>query len=96
MFNFIDNFMRKKRKLVFDKDDTMTVLEVLDSIRSKYRFSVLMSMEIGTCGWTKDPSKWYIMFSCSDKNWRSIIGGLKKENRKIVLETDNRYHLKKD
>lgn len=96
MFNFIDSLVRKGRRLIVDKEDTMLVLEVLDGIHSKARFGICMSMEIGSCGWIKEPSKWYIMFNCSDRHWRTIIGNLQRENRKIILKTDNRYHLEKD
>lgn len=96
MFNFITGLMRKERKLILDKEDVMTVLEVLDTIRPQARFYTLMSMEIGNCRWAKEPAKWYMSFTLSNKNWRTVINGLHKENRRITLKGDERYYLEKE
>ena len=95
MINLFNSLLVRHRDLIVDKEDVMIVLDELDKIHQSAKFAVLMSMEIGCCGWANEPTKWYIMLKCSDKHWRTLIGGLEKMNRKIILKKDDRYHLEK-
>jgi hypothetical protein len=49
------------------------VLETLSTINSKYKMYINQQLAVGNCGWAKDPTKWFIHFDASDKQWGSIV-----------------------
>ena len=97
MIILLENFDQKRRNLILDESDVMTVLKVLSEITQESRFHILMNMEIGNCGWADEPKAWFIHYNATTKQWKSAIEKLGHMNYQIVLKHDERFHLiKKD
>lgn len=88
-----DNVIAKRRHVIVDEKDMMSVLKVLDGAFHKGRMAIHANMEIGNCGWSGEPNKWFIQFDATDRKWKYIIAEMSHINRKIVLKEDNRFHL---
>lgn len=89
-------FTKERRHLVVDKEDIMTVMEVLDEIKrsTKGLFRIrAYEIEMGNCGWSEYPDKWYIFFTMKNKKWSVFINELGKRNRKLILKEDHRIYL---
>lgn len=90
----LSEFAKKRRQIVVEKDDVMIVLEAISEVNSKSKFGVLMQMEIGSCGWAGEfANKWFMHFDASDRKWKWIIMELRNRNRKIQIDSDNRFHI---
>ena len=88
---------KKRRHLIVNQEDIITILEVLDGIKRNTRgiFGIpLYEMEIGNCGWANEPEKWYMFFTISNKKWRIFIMELEQRNHKLILDENSRLHLK--
>ena len=68
-------FNNKRRYLIVEEIDVTTVLTVINRHQS-----ILGNNEklTGNCGWKNDPTKWYVRFYASDKQWGKIAGELSK------------------
>lgn len=93
MTSLLNSFVTKRRHLIVEENDVMTVLKVLNEVKSNSKIHILMSMEVGNCGWTDDPTKWFIHFDATNKQWSSVITKINEANRKIVLRKDDRLYL---
>lgn len=93
MFNLFDIFAKKRRHLIVEEEDVMTVLKVFNKVNHSFKIGILMNMEIGNCGWAKEPSKWFINFDATNKKWKAIIAALKKEGHNIFLEENDKFYL---
>lgn len=79
-------FNQKRRYLVVDEKDVTTVLAAINHHRGFFSNS-----EIGTgsCGWKNEPTKWYVNFYASDKEWGRIAGELSKIGKICVNVAPN-------
>lgn len=68
-------FYQKRRYLIVEEKDVTTVLTTIN--RHQGFFSNNNKL-VGNCGWAKEPSKWYVRFYASDKEWSLIAGDLAK------------------
>ena len=66
-------FNQKRRYLVVEEKDVTTVLTTIN--RNQGFFSN-HDKNTGNCGWANDPTKWYIRFFASDRQWGKIAGEL--------------------
>lgn len=95
MFNLFDSIVQKRRHTIVKEDDLMTVLKVLTAIKQKSRFYNLMDMEIGNCGWADETDAWFMHFTTTTSQWRKLITALKEEGYTMVLDKEERFHVKK-
>lgn len=87
---------KKRHFLIVEEADVMTLLKVLDEIkRGSSLFTVYMDMEIGNCGWAEEPTKWFVHFDVTNKQWRKVIENLETQNYQIVLKWDDNNYLEK-
>lgn len=93
MFNFIEKYTTKRRSIVIEHDDVMSFLEVLTAIKHNSRFHRLMSMETGNCGWADYPTKWFVRFDATGKQWDELVANLDEHKRKLVLGKDGHFYL---
>ena len=84
--------IRRRRTIILDERNMMTVLKVLDKISKASKFPFLMEMEFGNCG-ISNKTTWFITFTLSDKNWKSMIRRLNKMNHELVLNDDGQLYL---
>lgn len=62
-------FNQKRRYLIIEEADVTAVLAAIN--RSQGFFSK-SDMSTGNCGWKEEPTKWYVRFYASDKQWGKI------------------------
>lgn len=95
MFNMAGNFIQKRRYLVADEADVMSVVKVIDEIKRNSRIHHMMNMEIGNCSWADEPTAWFIHFDATDKQWRKLMNMVHDLGYQIVLREDDRLYLEK-
>ena len=66
-------FNQKRRKLIVDEADVTTVLTTINRHQGFFSNN---NKTTGNCGWKNDPSKWYVHFYASDRQWGKIAGEL--------------------
>ena len=94
MINVADVLIGKRRSLIVDRDDVMTVLDALEEIRHDSKFmKPNWQMNFGACADPNEPPRWFISFEASDKRWKSLIEKLACIDREIILKKDNRFYL---
>lgn len=71
-------FNQKRRYLIVEESDVTTVLTVINRHQGFFSKS---EKNTGNCGWKDDPSKWYVRFYASDKEWGRIAGELSSLGR---------------
>lgn len=88
------NVVKKRREVILEKKDLLTLLTILDDVQQETRRGVIMmDMEIGKCDVGND-SEWFVMFNISDKHWSSVIDKLDTgENKHLILKDDLRFYL---
>ena len=68
-------FNQKRRYLIVEERDVTTVLMAINNTRGIFSNNDEVT---GNCGWKDEPSKWYVRFYASDKQWGRIAGELSK------------------
>ena len=68
-------FNQKRRYLIVEESDVTTVLA---AINSRQRLFSKNEQYTGNCRWKDQPTKWYVRFYASDKQWGRIAGELSK------------------
>lgn len=87
---------KKRHYLIVEEADVMTVLKVLDEIkRNSSIFSVYMDMEIGSCDWEDEPSKWFVHFDATTKQWRKMLENLEQKGYRVILKWNDDNYLEK-
>lgn len=66
-------FNQRRRYLILEEKDVTTVLT---AINNHQRLFSKKDKDAGSCKWKDDPTKWYVRFYASDKQWGSIAGEL--------------------
>ena len=92
--HFLGDLFTKRRYLIVDEDDVVNLLKVFGEVNCKFRICIPMNMEIGSCGWAEEPTKWFVHFDATNKKWRAIIKTLRDAKREIVLRENEEYYLK--
>ena len=93
MKNFFTKHVVRRRKLVFNEKDTMTVLKGIDEAKRKSKINRRMEAEIRNCGLADKPELWYIEFNVSDGQWGSMITKLEEQKRMIVMKLNGELYL---
>ena len=68
-------FIQRRRYMIVEEKDVTTVLTVIN--RHQGFFSNNNKL-VGNCGWAKEPSKWYIRFYATEREWSHMTGDLSK------------------
>lgn len=66
-------FNNKRRYLIVEEADVTTVLTVINRHQGIFSNNNKLT---GNCGWKNEPTKWYVRFYASDKQWGKIAGEL--------------------
>lgn len=86
--------VKKRREVILEKKDVLTLLSILDDVQQETRRGVIMmNMEIGKAD-VDDDSEWFMQFDISDKHWSSVIDRLDTLERKhLMLKDDLKFYL---
>lgn len=66
---------QKRRNLVVEETDVTTVLS---AINRNQKFFSNDNKIVKSCGWAKEPSKWFIQFYATEKEWGLMTTDLSK------------------
>ena len=66
-------FNQKRRYLIVEEKDVTTVLSVINHHQGLFSNH---DKNTGNCGWANEPTKWYVKFFASDRQWGKIAGEL--------------------
>lgn len=77
----LNKIIRKRRRILIDKKDMVTVLEILCKYDSCWQD--MANMKVGRCGWAKAPDCWFVHVNVTDKKWASILREF--NNKKVTL-----------
>lgn len=77
-------FNQKKRDLIVEEKDVTTVMTVINNHQGFFSNN---SKNTGNCGWKDNPTKWYVRFYASDRQWGRIAGELSRLGRIYVNVT---------
>lgn len=86
MANLIDKLVIKRHYIVTNEWNVLGLIRLINdrcNSCSKHR------LVAGNCGW-KDMNKWFVHFSCTDEQWRSIIDQLHKEEFELIVKNETR------
>lgn len=81
----LKNIIRTRRRIFIDKNDMVTVLEIL----CKYEvcWHDLANLKVGRCGWAKAPDCWFVHVSVGDRKWNNILKEFKNKGVTLLPET---------
>ena len=71
-------FKNKKRELIVEEKDVTTVLEAINRHQGFFSNN---NKTTGNCGWANKPTRWYVRFYASDRQWGRIAEELCKTGR---------------
>ena len=71
-------FNQKRRYLIAEEKDVTTVLTAIDN---HLGFLSNNSKVVGNCGWAEEPTKWYIHFYASEREWGKIARNLSETGK---------------
>lgn len=77
-------FNQRKQYLIVEEQDVTTVLSVINRHQGLFSNN---SKNTGNCGWKDEPTKWYVRFYASDRQWGRIAGELSKIGKIYVNVT---------
>lgn len=83
MLKLIDKLIIKRRHLIFEEDDMIRVLKVVDKTHDWGWWHG--DVAIGNCGWA-DQGKWFIHFDASNARWDDIKNEL--QVKRVWRNTD--------
>ena len=83
----------ERRKLIVDYCNVMLVAQAISMAKYNGRKSAFTNVRFGQCGWPNDPSKWYIHFDMTNKQWRKFIDILERSEHSIVLTRNGKLYL---
>lgn len=93
MKTLVNNFVSVRNTLIVEERDVLTVLRVLDGIKNNSKLHKWSNMEIGSCDWSDEPTKWFVSFTVTRNQWRLMIRKLHNEDHGIILKEDNQLYL---
>lgn len=73
-------FIKRRREVIFDEADLEIVMKTLAQTTrqccdSNYRW---FRGSVGSCGWAKEPEKWFAHFSASKEDYHAFIDKMKQ------------------
>ena len=68
-------FNQKRRCLIVEESDVTTIMTVINHHQGFFSNN---EKAIGNCGWAKEPTKWFVRFYASDREWGRITEELSK------------------
>lgn len=68
-------FNQKKRCLIVEENDVTSILAVVNRHQGFFGNN---DKAIGNLGWANEPTKWYVRFYASDREWGRITEELSK------------------
>jgi hypothetical protein len=77
-------FNQMRRNLIVEESDVTTVLAAINHHQGFFSNN---DKNAGNCGWAKEPTKWYVRFYASDRQWGRIAGELSKLGKIYVNVT---------
>lgn len=69
-------FSDKRRCIIVEEADVTTVLTAIN--RTRGFFGSSNNATTGNCGWKNEPTKWYVRFYATSKQWGKIAAELRK------------------
>ena len=66
-------FNHKRHELIVEEKDVTTVIKV---INEQYWFFSNTLKRVGACGWSDEPTKWYVEFYASAREFRRAMKNL--------------------
>lgn len=63
-------FFKARRYFIVEEKNVTAILTVINRY---YRFYVSQNLAIGNCGWADEPTKWFIHFDASNKQYDNIL-----------------------
>lgn len=64
------SIFKARRYLIVEEKDVTAVLTV---INRQYRFYNSQGLVVGNCGWADEPTKWFIHFDATSKQYDNIL-----------------------
>lgn len=86
MTKLIDKLVVKRHYIVLDE---WSVLGLISLINYTCKSTSKHKLTVGNCEW-KNGSKWFVNFSCTNEQWRSIINRLHKEGFELIVKDETR------
>ena len=77
-------FGEKRRYLYVNEADVTTVLSVINKHQGFFSNN---NKTTGNCGWKDEPTKWYVNFYATDKQWGRIASELSRLGKIYVNVT---------
>ena len=77
-------FGAKKREIIVDEKDVTAVLAAINNNQGLFSND---NKTTGNCGLADDPTKWYVRFYASDRQWGRIAEELSKTGKINVTVT---------
>ena len=81
MKNLLKRVIIKRRRLRLEEKDVIKTLNVINHLIAFNK----QRMIVGSCGWGKESTKWFIHFNASELQWSYFKTDLKKEGLNNIL-----------
>lgn len=81
MTTIIETIRGKMHDLILEDNE---VLETLCVVNAYQKWYIDQKLAVGNCGWENEPTKWYVNFNATSKQWKHIVNDLTA--RGYVLE----------
>lgn len=80
-------FYIKRRNLIVEESDVTKLIEIINKHQGFFSNN---NKVIGNCGWADEPTKWYLDFYASSKEWGLIAGELSEIGDITVKTSPNK------
>ena len=88
-----DRFTVKERHFIVEEKNMIEVMKMVQSAKSNGYYTG--AMEVGNCGWAKEPNAWFIHTNLTKLQWGALLQDCKNKKYQIVIkEPDNMYFTK--
>ena len=77
------SIFKSRRCFIVDEKDVTIVLEVMNKHHNRFSNR---NLNIGNCGWAEEPTRWFIHFDATSKQYDKILKGLLKVGTFNVVE----------
>lgn len=72
--------LKRRHEIVLDEKDVTRAIQAIGK-----SIGIRNEVAIGNCCWANEPSKWFIHFTLSNKDWKSAVLKLQEiESVKII------------
>ena len=80
----------KRHYICLDEENVLETLKVIDGVDVWY---VNKHLEVGNCGISVIPEKWFIHFNASKDQWGVIVETLKSKFNLVICDSSNDVYL---